>query len=222
VCGLKECFLKLFRANVLSRAVLVGFSYMLQVINRLAEQLADPDRFFSGVRAEGWKPAFVFFLWVTLFISLVTPIVNYLGVESTDFSSSYQAQIVAYNLVENNLLKAYGSAAYLIEPFLIFAFAFTMLLFLTALLHVIYRLIGGQGRVLNAWKAACYGVGPCLLGGFLPYISLFAAFYSFAVQFYLGPMALYNVKQGRAIIVFVAFVALTFIEMFVLGATAGF
>jgi len=195
---------------------------MVQMINKLAEQLADPDRFFNGVRTEGWKPAFVFFLCTTLFISLVTPVVNFFGVESTDFSSSYQAQIVAYRFVKNNLLKTYGSFAYLTEPFLIFALAFAILLFLTALLHVIYRLIGGQGRVLNAWKAACYGVGPCLLGGFLPYVSLFAAFYSFAMQFYLGPMVLYNVKQGRAIIVFVSLIALAFIEMFVLGSTVGF
>lgn len=195
---------------------------MLGIMRKLAKQLADPNGFFDGVRAEGWKPAFVFFFWVTLFISLVTPVVNYFGVESTDFSSSYQAQIVAYNLVKNNLLKTYGSLAYVIEPVLIFALAFPILLFLTALLHVIYRLIGGQGPVLNAWKAACYGLGPCLLGGFLPYVSLLAAFYSFAIQFYLGPMILYNVKQGRAIIVFVVFIALTFIEMFVLGSTTGF
>jgi len=41
------------------------------------------------------------------------------------------------------------------------------------------------------------------------------------MQFYLGPMSLYQAKEGRAIVVFVAFIALTFIEMFVLGSTAG-
>jgi hypothetical protein len=185
------------------------------------KQLVDPIGFFDGVRGEGWRPAFVFFLWVTLFISLVTPLVNYFGVESSDFSSSYQSQIFAYNLVKNNLLGVWGSFAFLVEPVLIFAFAFLILFFLTVLLHVVYRLIGGHGSVLNAWKAVCYGLGPCLLGGFLPYVALFAAFYSFAMQFYLGPMALYNVKQGRAIVVFVVFIALTFIEMFVRGTTAG-
>lgn len=174
------------------------------------------------MQTEDWKPAFIFFLWVTLFISVVTPIVNYFGIESTDFSSSYQAQIAAYNLVKNGLLYLYGAYAYLIEAVLIFAFAIPLLLFLTLLLHLIYRLIGGQGPVLNAWKAACYGIGPCLLGGFLPYVSLFAGFYSFAMQFYLGPKTLYKAKDGRAIVVFVAFIALTFIEMFVLGTTVGF
>jgi hypothetical protein len=104
---------------------------------------------------------------------------------------------------------------------LIFALAIPILLFLTAFLHLLYRIIGGQGSILNAWKAACYGVGPCLLGGFLPYISLFAGFYSFAMQFYIGPRELYNAKEGRAIIIFVALIALTFIEMFVFGSTVG-
>jgi len=195
---------------------------MLGIIRKLAKQLANPTEFFNSVRDENWKHAFVFFLWVTLFISVVTPIVNYFGIESTDWSSSYQAQIAAYNIMKNNFFDSYGAYAYPIEAALILALAIPVLLFLTLLLHLVYRLIGGQGPILNAWKAACYGVGPCLLGGFLPYISLFVGFYSFAMQFYLGPMTLYKAKESRAIIVFVAFITLTFIEMFVSGTTAGF
>jgi hypothetical protein len=64
--------------------------------------------------------------------------------------------------------------------------------------------------------------GTSLLGGFLPYVSLFAGFYSFAMQFYLGPRVLYRVKEGRAIIVFVVFIAMTFVEMIASGTTVGF
>jgi hypothetical protein len=195
---------------------------MVNMLRQLKELLADPSDFFDNVKTENWKPAFIFFLWVTLIISIVTPLVNSLGIESTDISSSYQAQIAAYNIVKNDLLQTYGSASFLLEPILIFTFAVPILLFLTVLLHAIYRIIGGQGSVLNAWKAACYGIGPCLLGGFLPYIALFAAFYSFAMQFYIGPRELYQAKESRAIAVFVAMIALTFIEMFVLGTTVGF
>jgi len=191
------------------------------MMKKLIKQLTSPSEFFSSARTESWKPAFVFFMWVTLFISVVTPIVNYFGIESTDLSSSYQAQVMAYKLVKNNFLNFYGAYAYLIEAVLIFAFAVLNLFFLTLFLHLIYRLIGGQGSVLNAWKAMCYGIGPCLLGGFLPYVSLFAGFYSFTMQFYLGPMALYKAKESRAIVVFVALIAWTFIEMFVLGTTVG-
>jgi hypothetical protein len=35
-------------------------------------------------------------------------------------------------------------------------------------------------------------------------------------------MTLYTAKESRAIVVFVAFISLTFIEMFVLGTTVGF
>jgi hypothetical protein len=195
---------------------------MSAFIKKLARQLANPREFFDEVRTEDWRPAFAFFLWVTLFISVITPIVNYLGIESTDLSSSFQAQVMAFSFVKSNLLDLYGVYAYLIEAVLIFAFAFLVLLSLTGFLHLVYRLIGGQGSVLNAWKAVCYGLGPCLLGGFLPYISLFAGFYSFAMQFYLGPMILYGAIESRAIVVFVAFVAWTFVEMFVFGTTVGF
>jgi hypothetical protein len=50
---------------------------MLRTIELLAKELINPSEFFSSVWTEGWKPAFVFFLWITLFISVVTPIVNY-------------------------------------------------------------------------------------------------------------------------------------------------
>lgn len=195
---------------------------MVRIISQLKTQIADPVKFFDNVEAEGWKPAFLFFVSITLIISIVTPIINYLGIASTDISASYQAQIFAYNMLTNNLLQTYGLMAYIVEAALIFALAVPILLFLTLFLHLIYRLIGGQGSILNAWKAACYGVGPCLLGGFLPYISLFAAFYSLTMQFYIGPRELYKAKEGRAIIVLVVIIASSFIEMFVFGSTVGF
>jgi hypothetical protein len=194
---------------------------MLRMVKQFRALLVDPSGFFDCVRVETWKPAFVFFLWVTLIISIIAPVVNFFGIESTDLSSSYQAQIVAYNLLKNSLQETYGVLAYVFEAILIFALAIMILLFLTVFLHLVYRAIGGQGSVSNAWKAACYGVGPCLLGGFLPYISLFAGFYSFAMQFYIGPRELYKAKESRAIVVFVALIAITFVEMFVLGTTVG-
>jgi hypothetical protein len=193
----------------------------MNVTKKLWAELSNPREFFNSVRSESWKPCLVFYAYVTLVISVVTPILNWLGLESTDFSSSYQAQIIAYNYAKSNLATAYGGYAYLVEAVMIFTLSLVILGFLTLFLHVIYRLIGGTGSIFNAWKAACYGVGPCLLGGFLPYVSLFVAFYSFAMQFYMGPLTLYKVNEGRAIAVFVFFIAATFIEMFTLGTTVG-
>ena len=183
-------------------------------ISTLVQQLLDPSEFFKRRRDEDWRPSFVFFVWVTLFLSVATSVANFFGIESTDFSA-------AYSIVKNHFVPVYGACAYLIEPLLIFAFAIPLLFFLALILHVTYKLTGGEGSILNGWKAACYGTGPCLLGGFLPYISLFAAFYSLAMQFYIGPMILYSAKESKAIAIFTSFVAMAFIEMFVFGTTVG-
>jgi hypothetical protein len=82
--------------------------------------------------------------------------------------------------------------------------------------------MGGKGSISNAWKVSCYGVGHCVLGGFLPYISLFAGFYCFIVQLYIGPKTLYEVKELRAIVFLAVMLALTFIETFTKGTTVGF
>jgi len=189
---------------------------------RLFDLLKDPTGFFENSREEGYKPAFRFMLEIALFLSIVTPVVNYLGIESTDFSSSFQAQILAYRILKDILLPKYGIYAYFVGALLILVFSLVILLFLTVFQHIVFRLMGGKGGILNAWKSSCYGVGPCVLGSFLPFISLFAAFYSLIIQLYAGPKILYVVKESRAIIYLAIIIALTFIEMFVRGTTVGF
>lgn len=184
--------------------------------------LRNPIEFFENARKENWKPTFKFFLEITIFLSIITPIVNYFGIESTDYSSSYQGQILVYKILKNNLLAQFGNWSYLIEGLLIIGFGITFLLFITIFFHLIFKLMGGKGSILNAWKAMCYGVGPCVFGGFLPYISLFVAFYSLIIQFYIGPKVLYKINESIAIIFLAAMIALAFIEMFVFGTTVGF
>jgi hypothetical protein len=193
----------------------------IDVLSKMRRVIVDPTRFFTDVRAEDWRPSFRFFLAVVLVIAIVTPLLNVVGMESNDFSSSCQSQIAAYAFMKTYWLDSYGLFAYLLEGVAIVAFSLSMLLLLTVLVHGVYRLIGGKGSLLHGWKSVYYGLGPCLLGGFLPYVALFAAFYSFALQFYVGPKILYSVKEDRAIVVFTSFIALAFIEMFVVGTTVG-
>lgn len=188
-------------------------------MRRLWSLLRDPVGFLESARNENWTPAFVFFVEVTALVSIMTPIMNYVGFESTDFSSAYQAQIMAFRLVEKYLLPSYGTLAYVIEPLVIVSFACLMLCFLTVFLHAACKIMGGTGGILNAWKMTCYGVGPCILGGFLPYVALFAAFYSLLLQLYIGPRTLYRVSESRALVFLAIVIALAFNEMFAFGTT---
>jgi hypothetical protein len=192
-----------------------------EVEMRLVDLLRDPIGFYEGVRIQNWKPPFVFYLMVTVVLSVATSIVNYFGIESTDLSSAYQAQILIYRLLPS-LVADFGVYAYIVEAFLILGLSVVILLLLTGFVHIVYRAIGGKGSVLNAWKSSCYGVGPCVLGGFIPYVSLFASALSLLLQLYIGPRTLYGAKESRALGFFAIILALTFLEMLTGGTTVGF
>jgi hypothetical protein len=64
------------------------------MLKKLFGMLKEPEGFFEGIREEGYREPFVFLLQVSAIIAFFTPIVNYLGWESTDRTSTYQAQIL--------------------------------------------------------------------------------------------------------------------------------
>lgn len=192
------------------------------MFKNLFKMLWKPDEFFEGVRGEGWLQPFVFFLQVSAIIALFTPIVNYLGWPSTDHSAAYQAQIMAWQITEKQLLPTLGGWAYLVEFFLILGLSLSVVLFMTGFLHLIFRLFGGKGPILNAWKAACYGAGPCVLLGWIPYWSLFVAVWSLLLQFYYGPKILYRMKEGMALIILACIIGATLLELMTKGTTVGF
>ncbi|MEM2927667.1 MAG: YIP1 family protein [Nitrososphaerota archaeon] len=123
----------------------------------LLNLLKNPIEFFENIKDKNWKHAFKFFLIITIILSIITSIVNFLGIESTDLSSAYQAQILAYRILKYTLLHQYEKFVYLIEAFLIFIFSIIILLISTIFLHLVFKFMGGKGSILNAWKALCYG-----------------------------------------------------------------
>jgi hypothetical protein len=167
-----------------------------RMFRKLLLMLKEPEEFFEGIREEGYREPFIFLLQVSAVIAFFTPIVNYLGWPSTDRTSTYQAQIVGLALV--------------------------VALFLAGFLHLIFRALGGQGAILNAWKAICYGVGPCVLLGWMPYWTLFVGAWSFVLQLYFGPKVLYRMREGRALLILAFFVGATLLEFAIKGTTVGF
>jgi hypothetical protein len=177
---------------------------------------------FEDIRDEGVLQPFIFFLQVSAIIAIFTPFANYMGWPSTDRSAAYQAQIIAWQITEKQLLPALGYWAYLVEPFLVLSISLFMALFMTGFVHIIFRLLGGKGPILNAWKSACYGVGPCVLLGWIPYWSPFVAVWSLLLQFYYGPKMLYRMKEGTALIILDFIIGVTLLELMIKGTTLGF
>jgi len=192
------------------------------MFRKLLWMLKEPQEFFEGIRGERYREPFVFLLQVSAIIAFFTPIMNYLGWESTDRTSTYQAQILGWQITSEQLLPRLGAWAYVVEAFLILGLAVVIALFLAAFIHVIYRVLGGQGPFLNAWKATCYGVGPCVLLGWVPYWTLFVGAWSLVLQLYYGPKVLYRMREGRALLILAFFVGATLLEFATKGTTVGF
>lgn len=192
------------------------------MLKRLFWMLREPDRFFEAVRAEGYRDPFLFLVRVSAVIALFTPLMNYLGYESTDRTSTYQAQIIAWQITREQLLHRLGTLAYVVEAVLILGLALAIALFLAGFLHLVFRILGGRGPFLNAWKAVCYGTGPCVLMGWLPYWSLFVGAWSLVLQLYYGPKVLYRMREGRAVLILALFLGATLLEFATKATTVGF
>lgn len=192
------------------------------MLGKLLWMLREPQEFFEAVRSEGYRQPFVFLLQVSGVIALFTPIVNYLGWPSTDTTSTYQAQILAWRITSEQLLPRIGAWAYVVEAFLILGLAVLIGMLLGGFLHLVFRLFGGQGPLLNAWKATCYGAGPCVLLGWVPYWTLLVGAWSLVLQLYYGPKVLYRMREGRALLILALFIGATLWEFATQGTTVGF
>lgn len=192
------------------------------MFHKLFSMLRDPGAFFESTRPEGYRQPFLFLLQVSAVIAVFTPVMNYLGMPSTDRTSTYQAQIMAWRITSQQLLPRLGTWAYLLEAMLILALAVLLAPLIAAFVHVLFRLLGGQGPLLNSWKAVCYGVGPCVLLGWVPYWSLFLGAWSLLLQFYYGPKVLYRMREGRALVILAFILGATLLEFATKGTTVGF
>lgn len=192
------------------------------MFKKLYNMLKEPENFFNGVREEGYRESLIFLVQVSAVIAFFTPFMNYLGWSSTDSTSTFQAQIIAWRITSEQLLPRLGAWAYIIEAFLILVLALALAPLLAGFIHGIFRLAGGQGPFLNAWKAICYGTGPCVLLGWIPYWTLFMGAWSFAIQLYFGPKVLYRMKEGRAVMILAFFIGATLLEFTLKGTTVGF
>lgn len=192
---------------------------MLRKIFRMVE---DPDQFFLGLQGEGIREPLIFLLSVSGIIAPFTAAANLLGWPSTDLSASLQAQIIAWRITEQVLLPRIGYLAYVLEVPLIILLTLLFAILLAGFVHLFYRLLGGKGTFREAWKAVCYGVGPCVILGWVPYWSLFVASWALVAQLYYAPKILYRMQGGRALIILAAVIGATLSEFAARGTTVGF
>lgn len=188
-------------------------------MNRLFRFVLKPEEEFSKTKKEKWGIPFLYFTLSILIIGLVTPLLNLVGVHSTDLSSSLQSQIVSYKII-NMIYPIYGSIVMMFSPSWIVILSFGSMIIEMFLVHIIYKFVlKGKGTLLNAFKCVCYGVIPCILGGYLPFIAVFMSIYSIALKFYVFPKIAYNTKGLEPLLIFAAVLSVIFMALYVFGST---
>jgi len=167
------------------------------------EIVRDPSAFFEEVREEGWWPAYRYLLTVAVIMSILSPLAWAFGVDGeSPVNTSLSAQRDTYRWWRDTLRPQFGNWSYPLAILTLFVTIHLHLIF-TPVLHFVFRLLGGRGPLLNAWKAMCYGLAPTLALGFLPFLGVLTGVYATLLQLAIGPATLYRVKDGRAYVLVV-------------------
>jgi hypothetical protein len=161
--------------------------------------MSNPSTFFENVRDEGWWTPYRYFLVIALVLSLLSPAAWALGVDGgSPLSTSTTAQRDVYRWWHDVLSPRMGFASLPIAMLALLLEMHIVLAIFTPVLHVVFRLLRGEGSWLNAWKAINYGIAPVLALGFLPYVGLLVGVYATVVQLCVGPSTMYRLRDGRA------------------------
>lgn len=168
------------------------------------EIIREPQAFFEHSQGENWWSAYRYFLIVSVVLSILSPLAWALGVDgSSPVNTSLTAQRDTYRWWQDVLRPRFGSWSYLLGMVTLLLTTHLVLLLWTPIMHIVFRVLGGQGPLLNAWKAICYGMAPTICLGFLPVVGLLTGVYATLLQLSVGPATLYRLRDGRAYILVV-------------------
>lgn len=176
------------------------------------EIVRDPQAFFGQVQGESWRSAYFYFLIIVVFLSILSPLVWALDVDGgSPVNTSLTAQRDTYRWWQDTLRPQFGNWSYPLAMLTLLLTTHIVLIIFTPVLHFVFRLLGGQGPLLNAWKAICYGLAPTIALGFLPFIGLLTGVYATLLQLAIGPATLYRVRDGRAYVLVVIMLSIAIV-----------
>jgi hypothetical protein len=111
----------------------------------------------------------------------------------------------------DTLQPQFGGWSYPLASLTIFFTVHIVLLIFAPILHIVFRLLGGQVSLTNAWKGMCYGLAPTVILGFLQGLGVLTGVYATLLQLCVGPATLYRVKGGRAYVMVVIILSMAIV-----------
>jgi hypothetical protein len=183
-------------------------SLVRDVFLKAISMLKYPSKTLEQIRSEKTRNAFVFLLIIGAVTAFLSPLQVYLGFEDINgLHAGGQAEFLA-----RDVSTMYGLGVEW-RPFLIEVFYVFILLFTTAYLHAILKVVGGKGSIKDTLMMIAYGDAPGLLFGWIPYFATVAALWAAVIQLFIGPIVLHKISWAKASVVFSTLIGLGIIEI---------
>lgn len=169
--------------------------------------LVAPDAFFEDIRQDrSWYRPLAHFFAIAAMISIGSVVAWRFGIRGdSPVNSSCDAQMAMFVYWKETLMPQYGNLSLVIAGVMMIGHMAAVALFYTPLVFVVFRYLGGpreRGGLLRAFQGFAYGLTPCAVFGYLPYLGLVTGVYATILQTYRGPsITLKNRSIGSYVLV---------------------
>lgn len=164
---------------------------------------------------EGYWPLLRWYLIVNVVLALLTPVVNYLHIPSDIVHAGTNAQMGAF--VQAPILEAMtGISRYVWVAILTYVGNVAKFPLIGLIYHVIGKILGGTGTLLDSFKIGVYSCSPMLLFGWIPFFGLISGLWV-GYLYVIGLVKLHEVPMGRAVAVVNFFIGIQLVWAFLFG-----
>ena len=175
-------------------------------ISRIKEVLSHPMDFFGRLREEGIKSAFVYYLFLSLFATIMGVIMHFVygsALRSVFPSTMFEGAFVGFY---TGLIIVASLIGWIIGLGLLFV--------VVAVLHVWIKIFKGKKEYSKTCQLYVYSNTPTLLLGWIPVVGFLAQLYSL-VLLIVGTHKMHELSLRRSILMYLIPVAIIIILYFV-------
>ncbi len=172
--------------------------FLISEIKKSWKIIINPEEFYDIERDKSsYIRILKYYSIILIIVSVLTPIMNYLGFPSNIIHAGTNAQMGAYQTAPL-LEDITGISRYIWVGLLTYLgnlIKFPVIGFIFYLFNLILK---GKGPLIHSFKIGIYSAAPVLLFGWVPYFALISGMWP-GYLYVIGYHKLYNIKFGKTI-----------------------
>lgn len=189
---------------------------LLSDLGKAWEVIAHPDQLFEKEQqVPGYWPVLRFFLVLNIILAILTPVVVWFGFPPNIVHAGTNGQMGAY-MYAPVLEMLTGVNRYIWVGILTYLLNVLKFPLIGLIYHIIAKILGGTGSLLDSFKVGIYAVSPTLLLGWIPYFGLISGLWA-GYLYVIALNQLHDVRFGPAIAVINFFIGIQVVWAFTFG-----